>query len=926
LKLVTQQEIRSSGGNELVTEQLLQTKLQIPRRRTQTVIRSRLNARLNRGLESRLILISAPAGFGKTTLLTEWVSHTGYPSAWLSLDENDNVPALFIAYFIAALQKVKPGLGESAKGLLNLPRTLLLKSMLVNLINEIHSIPDHFTLVLDDYHKINNHSIHKAISFLIDNLPANLHLVIATRSDPLLNLAHLRGRGQLTELRVDDLRFTLEEITEFLNQVMELNLEEDEIILLKNRSEGWIAGLQMAAITLKERPDATGFIKAFSHSSRDALDYLYEEVFKQQTPEIQSFLLETSILDSLSSSLCDKVTERQDSYQILDKIEKANLFIFSLDNELLWYHYHPLLKNLLQHTLGNTHPEALPLLHRRASEWYERENLFPSAITHALKAKDYDRAARLIERRAGEILSQGELVTYLTWMDSFPESIIQMYPILLLHRILAETLLTGMPLEDIEAQLQKVEKLDPQSNLIRGAGMAVRAVALGNQADLSKNPDLSRKALELIPPESTFWRGLADSGLKQYWLLEGGVASIPNAINIYNEAIETGQKIGNIFFTVLAIRRLAEAYMAAGHIHHAQSYYQKILDVAVDRQGQLIPIASFGFYGLGALLREWNDLEKALNYLEKGITLESGKLGHWQVDGIIELARTRQAMGDLEGACRYLQKARQLLNKFPRYRSHEPIITAYEIGMAITQGDMVKVNAWVEECNPEALIELIDPKEETHRYLRGFPAHELELLTLVRAYLAQNKPAEALKVLDGLFKTANKLGRAGIMLETNVLYAVVYKAIGDAGKALNHIKQALLAAEREGYMRLFLDAGPAITSLLYEAAQQSITPAYIHRLISSLPASESTPRRLDKFIKIEEPLSNRELSVLALIAQGLSNKEIGGRLYIETRTVKWHISNIIGKLGVKNRTQAMVKASALGIITANTDLHSQINS
>jgi LuxR family maltose regulon positive regulatory protein len=899
---------------EMVSERLLQTKLQIPRRRTPAVVRSRLNARLDSGIESKLILVSAPAGFGKTTLLTEWVAGTRYPSTWLSLDEHDNELALFLDYFVAALQKVETSLSGAALALLNPPGQFPVESITV-LINEINSIPDHFILVLDDYHTIKNQSIHKVLSFLIDNVPANMHLVIAARFDPPLNLARLRGRGQLTELRADDLRFTSEETAEFLNRVMELNLNAEGLDLLDIRSEGWIAGLQMAALTLKSRTDTAGFIKALSSSRRNTLGYLFENVFNQQTADVQSFLLQTSILDRLSPSLCNAVSQRRDSDQTLDEIERANLFVFPLDDEFRWYRYHPLFRELLQHHLSSTHAGMVPVLHLRASEWYEGEDLLTLAVTHAMEARDYDRVARLIERRAGEILSQGEFVTYLNWMDFFPWSVIRMYPDLILHRLLAETLAMGLPLEDVEARLREVERLDPWSSLIRGAGMALRAVALGNQADLSQNPELCRKALELIPTESTFWRGLATSGLRQYWLLEGGVPSIATAIDLYNEAIETGRKIGIVFYRVLAQLRLAEAYVAAGHLHRARNYYQEVLEVAVDRQGQLVPIASFGLFGLGMLHREWNELDKALNYLKKGMALEAGKLGRWQVYGIIELARTLQTMGDLEGASQYLQKARQLLSKFPRYKeSHESIITTYEIILALARGDKEKVSTWVNELDPAELAGSFEIKGEIPTYIPRYPARELQLLTLARAYLARNEPAKALKLLTALTKASEKLGRAGIILEANILCSTAYKALGDAGEALNYLKEALQAAEPEGYERLFLDEGPVMAALLYEAVQRGITPAYAHRLIAAFPVSDSVPRRPDKSIRLVEPLSDRELNVLALIAEGLSNKEIGQRLYIEVRTVKWHTSNILGKLGVRNRTQAVIRARELGIV------------
>jgi LuxR family transcriptional regulator, maltose regulon positive regulatory protein len=906
----------------VVSEHLLQTKLQIPRRRTPAVARPRLIERLDIGFESRLILVSAPAGFGKTTLLTEWLASNRYPSTWLSLDEHDNELALFLAYFFASLQRVKASLSEAAPGLFNPPEQFLLPSTLINLLNEVNSITDHFILVIDDYHVIKNQDVHKALAFLIDNLPANMHLVIASRADPPLNLANLRGRGQLTELRANDLRFTSKEIADYLNRVMELDLNDEELSLLDIRIEGWIAGLQMAAITLKGRTDLVGFVRALSISRRNILDYLFEEVFEQQSEDVRTFLLTTSILDRLNPSLCDAVTEHRDSDRILDKIERASLFIFPLDEELRWFHYHPLFRDLLQHNLSIAYPDMMPVLHRRASEWYEREDLIVMAIGHALEAKDYDRAASLIERRAGEIMAHGEYTTYLGWMESFPQSIIGTYPILMVHRTLAETVVGGLPLEDVEARLQQVEKLDPQNNLVKGAGLVVRAVALGNQTDLSQNAELCRKALELVPPESTLWHGLATLGLRQFWLMQGGVPATSAAIGLYNEAIEMGQKIGIAFVTVVAQRRLAEAFIAAGRLHEARRCYQGILDMAVDRRGQPLPIASFGLFGLGVLNREWNDLEKAQSYLEKGITLEGGKLGRWQVDGIIELARTRQAMGDMEGASHYLRKARLLLTRFPKYsKSHESIISAYETALAMARGEIETVSIWANELDQAGLASSFEIGGEFPLYVHQYSAHELQLLTLARAHLAQNKPAEAMKLLDTLSSAAQKLGRTGIVLEAHVLSAVACKTMGRIDDALGHFREALHAAQPEGYIRLFLDAGPDVSSLLYEAVRQGITPAYAHRLMAAFPVVETTPSRPGKSTKLVDPISDRELAVLKLLDQGLSNKEIGQRLHIETRTVKWHTSNIFGKMGVKNRIQAVARARGLGIIRAESDPH-----
>ncbi len=898
----------------MISEQLLKTKLTIPVGRQMVVARSRLIERLNTGIEGKLILISAPAGFGKTTLVTTWIAGIERKVAWLSLDEGDNDSALWFEYLIAALREIKPKIGASALRLFRSSQEpTLAKNVLTDLINEVCSVPFHFMLVLDDYHVIKNKDIHNAMDFLLENLPQNMHLVILTRSDPPFHLSYLRGRAQLTELRAVDLRFTTQEVGDFLNRVMNLNLSQEEVASLDARSEGWIAGLQMAAISLKGRTDTAQFIAAFSGSNRNIMDYLFEEVFDRQPEDVQSFLLQTSILEQLTGPLCDAVTGRNNSQAILETMKKANLFILSLDDDGRWYRYHPLFADLLFHSLKNSQPSSIHVLYERASLWYEQNGLAVPAIEHAILGQNFNLAASLIIRHAETTLMHGELATLRRWIRSLPVESINSNPILLIFQVLADLWLHEGLLIREENWLQRAEELDPQKQQI-GPLLAVRAVLSAAQGQTFRSVDLAHQALEVLPPESTFWRSVVIPCLGQFSLLRAELPAIPVAVNLYNEAVNMGIKTASLFTTVLALRRLAETHIAAGHLREAQKCYQRIIDLAVDSQGKLLPLASFGFMGLGSLEREWHNLDKAVTLLDQGIRLASGKLGSWQLEGFINLARVRAMQGNTSEAAQLIRNAWQLTSESPDSKQFEIFVVVHEVLLSLRRGDLTMPAGWARERSQKSVSELGHVSDR--KSVAGYYSSELEQITLARVYLAQGIPAEALKTLEIVSESAKKLERNGVLIEIQTLEALAYKALGNTDKALRLLQNSLSTAESEGYFSLYIEEGLPMARLLYEASQQKIKPEYVHRLLETIHNINIESEQPGKVSRILEPLSDRELKVLELLSRGLSNKEIAELLCIELRTVKWHTGNIFGKLNVKNRTEAVVRARELNVLSS----------
>jgi LuxR family maltose regulon positive regulatory protein len=933
-----------TGEAEMATP-LLTTKLYMPPIRPELVPRPHLLERLNEGLHRKLILISAPAGFGKTTLISAWIKDSGIPAAWISLDESDNDPARFLAYLVAALRTIQPDIGKGALSALQAPQPPSSEAILTALINQLDDMPHSLFLVLDDYHLITARSIHKALAFFLDHLPPQIHVVIATRADPPLPLARLRGRGQLTELRQMDLRFRLDEATAFLNQVMALNLPVEDIAALASRTEGWIAGLQMAALALQVALSTQGqdgapsgnFVQAFAGSNRYILDYLVEEVLLRQPAEIQAFLLHTAILNRLTGPLCDAVLDAEDiisdgapgqppysSQQILEDLEAANLFIIPLDSERRWYRYHRLFADLLRKRLADAQPEQVPILHRRASIWYEQKELVPEAIDHALAAEHYDRAADLIEQIVEATLMRSEVATLLKWMEELPGELIQARPSLCLYHAWA-LLWSGEPLEVFQSRLRDI---DTDTDTLSIQVDTLQALVAAWQGEISRAGEMAREALDRLPQDKSFLRSIATWNLGLSYLLSGEFEA---GRQVLDEIATVGQKTGNVMLAVNAVCHLAELQMSQARLYEARDTYRRALELAMDEHGQLLPIAGMPLIGLGELSREWNDLEAAKHYVNQGLQ----QIGQWgpfgAIDGHIAMARIRQAEGDLQGARDAIQQAQRVAVQFDATELDDVLVAIHQVRLWIAQGNLELARHWLEERGLSPHYAPGPQADTGRRELAGgdnLLDQQLRVyqeLLLARLMLGLDRPDKALPLLDSQETSLEEQGRrvSRRMIEVQLLRALAFQAQDRTDQALASLERALSIAEPGGFVRTFVDEGEQMALLLRQAASRGIAPGYASQLIAAfdtavareaadtLPYPHAQPPVDQTLI---EPLSEREMDVLRLLSTGLSNPEIGQELFIATSTVRSHLKSIYSKLNVHKRWDAVHRAEELGLL------------
>lgn len=910
------------------TSSLLTTKLYFPTVRRDLVPRPRLVARLTEGVTRPLTLIAAPAGFGKTTLVSEWrASKAGrtFPLAWLALDDEDNAPTHFLTYVIAALATVKPGFGESILALLKSPQSAPSKLILTNFINEVTLFSAPFALVLDDYHVISSPAIHEAMAFLLDHLPPPMHIIITTRADPPLPLARWRARHQLVEIRGDDLRFTSVEVATFLSQVMGLNLSSADIAVLETRTEGWVAGLQMAALSMQGRTDITHFLNSFSGSHRYILDYLLDEVLQQQPPDIQEFLLKTSILNHLADSLCDAVVGRGDSQATLERLEQANLFLIPLDDERRWYRYHHLFAEALRHWLQRLHPEQVSILHRRASEWHEQHGLMTGAIHHALNTPDFERASHLVEQVGQELLMRSETVTLLKWLNVLPEELIRTRPRLCLFH--AWTLIINNQVAEAEQRLQEAGELEADPAILAQVA-AIRILIALFRGDMRRANELTRQTQALLPAGDPFLDGVTTLNLDISYFMNGDVEAARQA---FAEVADISQKSGSVIVTVTIQCQMAEAQIGQGRLHQALATYQQALALATTLEGHELPGAGQSHIGLAAIMYEWNNLEAAAHHLAEGFRLNQqvGEMGAF--DGYLIQASLKQAQGDAAGALEAIEQAGQIVRKFSRWAYRN--LAARRARLWLRQANLVAAAGWaVDTLNLSASTQ--DDLEDTYHF------YEFEQLTLARILIAQasaglfadppipGDPAqEALQLLEVLYPEAVKLDRGKSVIEILLLQALAHQAKGNLTQAMAALTRALTLAEPEGFVRLFVDEGPPVAELLGRmnaSSEDGKLKEYIHILLATFSDlrskeesivnpkySKGTPSSIQNLV---EPLSERELEILQLIAAGQSNKEIAQTLVIAPGTVKKHTNNIYGKLGVHSRTQALAQAKALNLL------------
>jgi LuxR family maltose regulon positive regulatory protein len=865
-----------------------------------------------------LTIISAAAGFGKTTLVSEWVASCGSPVAWLSLDEGDNDPVRFISYLVAALQSIKAGIGEDLLAALQSPQPPQVEAILTALLNEITIIPDNFILVLDDYHAIDSQPVDQSLTFLVEHLPPQMHLVIATREDPDLPLSRLRVRSQLTELRAADLRFTPAEAADFLNQVMGLNLSDEDVAALEARTEGWIAGLQLAALSMQGQSDPTSFIQSFSGSHRFVLDYLLEEVLDRQPGEIQNFLLCNSILERLCGPLCEAVlgTPLGSGQSTLESLERANLFLVPLDSERRWYRYHHLFGELLRQRLGN--PQELPEYHLRASAWYEANADLAEAIRHALAAEDFERAAGLIELTWSAMDISYQSPVWLGWVKALPDVLIRARPVLSMGY--AWALLDGGELEASESRLQDAEHwLDtPTDKMVVmdqeqfrslpasiATARAYRSLTLG---DVLGTVKYAQQALEFAPEgdQVRYMQATSLLGLAQY--TNGDLEAAEHSLSdFYTNLRKTGEILTLISITFL----LADIRVALGRLHEAESIYQQSLRIATG-QGKPMPLGVADLYrGLAEIYIERGDLETAAQHL-----LTSQKLGEqtaltdWQHRLCVSQARLKEVQEDLDGALVLLDEAERvhIRGPLPDVRP----IAALKARVWLKQGRLAEALGWVREQG-------LSVDDDIH-YTREF-----EHITLARVLIAAGKSDREAGSLDGatrllgrLLQAAETGGRLGSVIEILVLQALAFQAQGNVSQALASLERALALAKPEGYVCIFVDEGEAMRVLIEKQSRNRDHPlsGYADKLLAAFAQPVAAPKSAHIHQKSDmiEPLSERELEVLKLLRSELSGPEIAQQLIVSLHTLRTHTNNIFKKLGVNNRRAAVRLAEELNLL------------
>ncbi|MCB9265292.1 MAG: tetratricopeptide repeat protein [Lewinellaceae bacterium] len=904
----------------------LATKLFAPPPRPNIVQRSRLAERLDQGLHGKLTLISAPAGFGKTTLASEWAAGCGRAVAWLSLDEGDSNLFRFLTYFTAALQRVEEQIGEGVLRMLQSPQPPPSESILTALINEIASVKKPFVLILDDYHLIDSKPVDEALAFLLGHLPPQMHLAITTREDPGFPLARLRVRGQLAELRAADLRFTSEEAAGFLNQAMGLNLSSKDIAALEKRTEGWIAGLQMAALSMQGRADTDGFIKAFTGSHRFILDYLAEEVLQRQPEPIRRFLIQTAVLSRLCGPLCDAVTGQGNGREMLEVLEKGNLFVAALDDDRRWYRYHHLFADVLQARLAEELPGQPPVLHLRASEWYEAHDSMPDAIRHALSGNNFERAAGLIERAWPEMDSSFQSAIWLSWVEKLPEALLRNRPVLLVG--FAWAFINEGELEAGEARIQEAEKWleahgepenPPQEMVIVdeeqfrslpgsiAVAHAYLALARNNIPDTVK---FARQAIDRSPKEDYIRRGQASALLG---LTHWASGSLEPAQSALSDTMSYFQMSGNIEFAISVTYGMADICITQGRLYDAIRTYKKALQLVEKQEGPVPPGTADLYLGLGALSREQGALEAAARQFSKSEELGApAALPDWPCRLCLAKAALQESLGNLNSAIALLEEAEGLYFRTP-VPNIRPI-PALKARVWARQGRLREALGWARERGLSVDGEL--------SFL-----NEFEYLTLARVLITRHRSGlsgasieKAIKLLGRLLKAAEEGNRTGSAIEILIQLALAYAALDDTPRALAALERALAMAEPEGFIRIFADEGDPMAQLLSRIPPNGPLAGYIRRLTSAIEEKAAggeealRPNHSSSASPLIEPLSQRELEILQLIARGLSNREISERLFLALSTVKGHNQNIFAKLNVQRRTEAVARARELGLL------------
>jgi LuxR family transcriptional regulator, maltose regulon positive regulatory protein len=873
---------------------LLQTKFGVPVVREKRVSRRQLVERLNadlwrgEGFARKLTIVCAPAGFGKTTLVAEWVGGLNQQTVWLALDETDNDPARFMAYLLATLQQINPGLGLKTQAMLQSPQPLPLETLFTPLINDLASLPPGFMLVLEDYHVIHNPLIQRQVSFLFEHQPDRMHLVIITREDPLLPIARLRSQGQVCEIRQDDLRFTESETANFLQQIMNFDLSQKDMRALHRRTEGWVAGLQLAALSMQGQPDLSKFIDTFTGSNRFILDYLFEEIYSRQTPETKEFLVKTAVLQRLTPGLCDAVLQRNDSSDRLQGLERANLFILPLDQERTWYRYHGLFKDLLYHQLQIL-AENETLLHRRAAGWYESHGYLADAVQHLLAAEDWEEAGALVHRQVSAMLKHGEITSLIAWFRQFPDEFIRNHA---RHCIdYSWPLIFSGEYEAAEAYLAHAEASIPPGSPLLGEILTARAYLSRSQGNVQQTIEYSQIALQMLPDTIPEVRAILAVNLGMAYWHSGQMAQAETGLN---QALREAKNSDNVYAWLAARIFLGRVSAVRGELHQAAKACHEVL-----QQENRAPVMALAYLDLGTLHFEWNELTKAREYLTQAIALSeaSGNI-EFRAAGYLLLARLSIAMGNWEAAHDWLQKSWELAQSRDAPPALKTRIAAGHVLAALAQGELDSAAQWAKQIE----IDL-----DAHPFFRFLG------LTQERLLIAQGRKAEAVQKLAKKYEIAE---RASWIY--GAITVRVYQALAAETQlaAVEFLGQALQLSHPGGFIRTYVEVGTVLIPWLVEAARGGVYPETIGQILAAYETAHLKPgSQTPSGVALPEPLSAREIEVLRLLAAGLSNQAIAGQLIVSLGTVKTHLHNLYGKLDVSSRSQAIARARDLKLLT-----------
>jgi len=935
-----------SPGHTVAGNPLLETKLYIPKWRHGLVSRPRLIERMHQGIERKLTLVSAPAGFGKTTLLAEWLAATPASPAqsrlrrdagWVSLDQSDNDPAFFWAYFITALRKVRSGAGESALSLLHSPQPPPIESVLTTLINEINAIPSagsghRFVLILDDYHVIDAQSVHSAIAFLLDHLPPQMHLIIASRSDPPLPLARLRGRGESTELRAADLRFTSDEAAAFLNEVMGLDLSATDVAALETRTEGWITGLQLAALSMQARDDVAGFITAFTGNDRYIVDYLVEEVLQRQPERVRSFLLQTSILDRISGPLCDAVTGREDGKRVLEALERGNLFVVPLDDKRQWYRYHHLFADVLRAHAMEEQPDQVPTLHRRAAAWLEERGMAAEAIEQARAAGDHETVARLLAANFEEFERLGRYASISRWSASLPEEMVRKRPRLaLIHASVAlasdnnnqaarrltswaeeaiNTIEDGGgfdPSDDVDGTVVGPEGLEA----LKGEVLALKLFTSGRNLPPEEIAAIAGQARKLLQPSKHRLRGMlhmVDAGMQMVR------SDLRSALPNMEKSVDEARRAQNPPLLVDMLTLRGQVYVAMGRLEDGRRSFEEALLAGQNLSAEANWELCSPHTSLAEVLLERGDLVGATNHITTALEFASKSPTRSPVlYARATAAQVFLAAGDTKAAIEQLEQAQAFVrgSSDSRYFS---FLSSVKLKIYCRTGDLEAAADVVRDRNlsPEVAIDR---------------NNEEEMTAYARYLVARGNGGDAEQILSRVLPIVQSIGRVQHEIHVLVLKALANELLGDRALALESLGRATFLGEPGRFNRTFTSEGLAVAGLveaLADAVQsrpsrpggtvEAGSPSYLTYLLREMRVRPETVSPHVVTAKLVEPLTAREVEILRLIVAGMRNQEIADHLFISLHTVKRHIANAYGKLGVTHRTEAVARANELKLL------------